>query len=218
MEGILETIWSSVEVKLAWWEKTVWRWGGGGGVLLELLRLLLSWKSIVVVGERILWGLLAWVVLGVEVVVVLVWSLVQVWTVLTILIVVSLVVGSLLLGDGIVLRLWSILWSWGLWNGSFWKMITRNLESVLSSGVLNSDGLAVISNVAVLTTTVTLGVSLFLELGAILLVVSRSETSITRKVTSLLENSSLLRINVTLSCNCGDEGEESLDKLKDKTK
>jgi hypothetical protein len=134
--------------------------------------------------------------------------LMDLWSVLTILN--SIVRGLWSLRNGIVLLSRVVLWNWSLsldWKWSSWQMVSSDLESVLSSGVLDTDLLAVRVDIRVLSLSISVGSSLFLELYSIFLDVGRSETSISLEVSSLSQNSSVPWVNISLSGSSGNYGQ-----------
>jgi hypothetical protein len=113
------------------------------------------------------------------------------------------------LGNGIVLRSRIVLlrsyWSWSLdWKRSSWKMISTHLESILSSGVLDSYLLTGGIDVRILSLPVSIRLSLFLELDTIVLDVSRAEATVSLEVSGFLQNGSVPGVNV-LALLAGDD-------------
>jgi len=195
----------------------------GGLVLVveALVEVLLGWGRVVVDGSS-----------ASAVILVLVRELVKLWSVLTVIIstgdgwVALSWSGWLLVLDGVVLWgrvvLWRstvLLWPWLMmmgcrascwkWSRGLWQMVTRDLETILACGVVNSDFLSIGVDVGVLSLPLPILSSLFLELYSILLDVSSPKTSIPLKVSGFSQNGGSLGVNVSLGrrCHCYDEKE-----------
>lgn len=101
----------------------------------------------------------------------------------------------LVLSLGLVLRLrgsGSMWWrSWG-----YWQMVSRSLESILASDVGDGSSLSGRVNVAVRAAAVTVGVRFLLEVGSVLLIVRSTKLAIAGKVALLAQDRRRLRVTV----------------------
>lgn len=224
VEGVAETVGSSVQLQFAWGLESVWGLSGPllrsglprgsrGVLVVVILGSDRSWSRLVVVvlldrGWLMNWSwsrsrgrltrrvLLAegWVVparivlsIFVSLVVVATATAAELRLVLRFRLVLSL---RLILGLGS--RSSGMWWrSWG-----YWKMVTRSLESILASNVGDGSSLSRWVNVAVRAATVTIGVRFLLEVGSVLLIVSGTELSVSRKVALLAQDRRRLRVTV----------------------